>query len=239
MFSQFEKVQSKSRKVNDKNVIGQKITLDCKFNRKRKMDGNYVLDVSIEYQIHPKKDMQYQKTQDHLTFVFFIYREILVVLGRDDAKQEAVNTVQKVLYPDVEDMRMFRPVTFSVESLVEIIKVMREDDPNSWCSDYGGVHDASKYQGKKTKSNFSLGEGRCVLDDSEAMEAIECSTSICPRYKFYKCPKLNDYSYDKPKTMLFNGKNGSVTIFKDQEFKDWYRFILDFLLDNLVFSTQR
>lgn len=239
MLSRFEKVGSKSRSVNDKNILGQKITLGCKFSRKRKMDGNYILNVSIEYQIHPKKGMPYQTARDLLTFVFFINQGTLVVLGRDDAMQDAVNTVQEVAYPNVEDMRMFRPVALDVESLVKTITVMKSDDPNSWCSDYGGVHDAVKYQNRKTKSNFSLGEGKCVLDDPEAIEAIKCSTTISPRYKFYVCPKLNEHSYNKPKTMLFNGKNGSITIFTPQEFEDWYRFILYFLLESLVFSTQR
>ena len=50
---------------------------------------------------------------------------------------------------------------------MEAIKQMRNDDPDSWCDEYGGKHDGIKYQGRKTKSNFSLGEGKCVLDDHE------------------------------------------------------------------------
>lgn len=236
---QFAKIKNKPRKVKDKNVDSQKITLGCKFNKKEVIDGNYILGVSIEHQVHPKKDTKYQKIRDYFIFIFFTNDDFLAVLGRPDVRRDAVNVVMEMLYPQVEDMQMFSPVSFDVNSVVKTINVMKKDDSRSWCSDYGGMHDAVKYQNKKTKSNFSLGEGECVLDDPEAKEAIRHSTTIGPKYKFHACPKLNERTYNRARTMQFSGKNGTVTIFTPQEFKAWYRFILDFLLDSLVFVPPR
>lgn len=228
-------VQNRPRAVPDKNSAGKRITLKCEFRQKKVKDGNYVLGVRIEYQIRPRTDMEYQKAQNYFIFVFFPRHDLLAVLGSDDAMRDAVNVVQEALYPDVDDRAMFRPATLEVDSVVETIKEMKKDDPYSWCSDYGGIHDGPKYQDKKTKSNFSLEEGKCVLEDPEALDAIAHSSAIAPKYKFYTCPKLSPNPYTRPKSMQFNGKRGTVTIFIPHEFEHWYGFIWDFLLDSLVF----
>ena len=230
-------IKDKPRTVNDKNFITKKITLECSFDQKEEKNGNYLLGINVEYQLSPKKGVPYQTTRDLFAFMFFPNNNILVVLGRDAAINEAINEVSKILYPDVENLKVFGSVTFSVDSMVEAIKQMRNDDPDSWCDEYGGKHDGIKYQGRKTKSNFSLGEGNCVLDDREAQEAIASSTSISPKYKFYKCPKLHKISYDKPKTMSFNGRNGVVSISIHQEFENWYKFIAEFLMSTLEFDS--
>lgn len=231
-----ENTRNQQRVVDDKNVIGDRITLNCRFGRGAERDDNYILEVNIEYQIRAKRDLPYQVVHDRLKFIFFTHEDTLVVLGSDRAMTAAINVVQEVLYPDPEvvDMRLFTPVTFSVDSVVDTIRAMRDDDPQSWCSGYGGIHGAIRHQNRKTKSDFSLEEGVCVLDDQEAIEAIEHSTAICPRYKFFRCPRLNQNTYGRPKSMLFNGQKGAVTIYMEPEFEDWYGFIRNFLLTSLV-----
>ena len=224
------------RTVNNKNFITQKIDLKCDFEHKKETDGNYLLGISLEYQIRIRQGMEYQKARDLFAFIFFPKDNILVVLGRDTARSVAVTEVSKILYPDVEDLRMLSPITFSVGSMVAAITQMRDDDPSSWCDEYRGRHDGQKYQGKKTKSNFSLGEGLCIFDDSEAKDAIDKSTSISPKYKFFACPKLNQLVYDTPKTISFNGQNGVVSVSIYQEFENWYKFISEFLIKILKFE---
>ena len=233
----FRGIKNKPRKIRDKNYITKHITLECSFDNKKEKDGNYLLGIDIEYQISAKKGIPYQKTRDFYTFMFFPKNNLLVVVGRDTAICDAINEVSKILYPNVDNMKVFSSVMFGVKSMVTAIKNMRDDDPNSWCDEYGARHDALKYQGKKTKSNFSLGEGYCVLDDSEAKEAIAASTSISPKYKFVRCPKLNQVTYDAPKTMSFNGREGVISISVNQSFDHWYKFISDFLLKTLEFNS--
>ena len=234
--NKFKNVKDRQRKVQDKNHITKKITLGCSFDNKKERDGNYLLGVHVEYQIHPKKGMSYQKTSDLFGFIFFLSHNLLVVLGRDEAIGDAVKEVSKILYPD-EDLRVLSPITFTVDSLVKTITEMRKDDPESWCDEYRARHDGVKYQDRKTKSNFSLGPGQCVLDDLEAQGAIDASTSISPKYKFYICPKLNPISYDRPKTISFNGRDGVISISIEQKPENWYRFISDFLLKTLMLNS--
>ena len=82
--NKFKNVKDRQRKVQDKNHITKKITLGCSFDNKKERDGNYLLGVHVEYQIHPKKGMSYQKTSDLFGFIFFLSHNLLVVLGRDD-----------------------------------------------------------------------------------------------------------------------------------------------------------
>ena len=234
--NRFKNIKNSARTVNNKNFINKKINLKCAFEHNKEKEETYILGISIEYQTRIRQGMKYQTARDFFAFIFFPKDDILVVLGRDDAIPIVVTEVSKILYPNVEDLRMLSPITFSVNSMVTAIRQMRKDDPKSWCDEYRGRHDGQKYQGKKTKSNFSLGEGHCVLDDSEAADAVDRSTSISPKYKFYECPKLNPLVYDTPKTISFNGKEGVVNISIYQEFENWHKFISKFLIKILEFE---
>lgn len=231
--SKFENLKSVPRKTLDKNSIIKKITLDCSFEHKKARDENYLVGIDFQFQISPRRGVPYQKTRDLYGLIFLPKYELLVILGRDTAVGEMTSFIAKILYPDSKHLLVFSHVEFEPDSLVETIKKLRSDDDDSWCDEYRGKHGAIKYQGKKTKSNFSLGEGNCVLDDSEAIDAISKSTSINPTYKFYKCPKLTPKTYDSPKTVLFNGENGTVSVSIAQDFDNWYKFITDFLVNEL------
>lgn len=231
--SKFSNLTSVPRKTEDKNSMIRKITLDCSFEHKKKKDDNYFVGLDFQFQISPRRGVPFQKTRDLYGLIFLPQHNLLVVLGRDTAISELISFIATILYPETKRHLVFRHVQFTSDSLVETIKKLRLDDPKSWCDEYRGKHGAVKYQGKKTKSNFSLGEGNCVLDDTEAIGAISASTSINPTFKFYKCPKLNPLAYDSPKTMLFNGENGSVSVTVSQEFDNWYKFISEFLVKEL------
>lgn len=225
--------KSISRKTEDKNSLIRKIELDCTIEHKRVKDENYFVGLDFQYQISPRRGVPYQKTRDLYGLIFLPKYELLVVLGRGDAVGEILSLIGDVLYPEIKGHIVFNHLKFDTESLVNTVKKLRKDDSNSWCEEYRGRHDGVKYQGKKTKSNFSLGEGNCVLDDAEAIDAIDHSTSISPVLKFYKCPKLNSTTYDLPKTILFNGKDGIVSVSVPQDFDDWYKFISEFLVKEL------
>ena len=229
-------VTKKPRRVPDKNALTKKITLDCSFDHKNIINGHYILGMEIEYQITLRKGVPYQKTRDVFAFLFFAKQKILVVLGRDEAIVEAVKEVSNVLYGDTKNIKPFRPVKFTKDSLVGIINKLKQDDDGSWCDEYNAHHTAIKYQGKKTKTNFSLGEGNCVLEDEEAQQEIDNATSISPKYRFTKCPQLNGESYPQPKTLTFNGRNGVVSLSIRQDFENWYRFVSNFLLQHLELS---
>lgn len=231
--AKFSDLKSVPRKTLDKNSIIKKITLDCSIEHNKKKDDNYLIGLDFQYQISPRRGIPFQKTRDLYGLIFLPKHKLLVVLGRGDAVSEIIPFIAKILYPESKAHLVFRHVQFTSDSLVETIKKLRADDKKSWCDEYRGKHGAIKYQGKKTKSNFSLGEGNCVLDDDEAIGAIEESTSINPTFKFYKCPKLNHIAYDSPKTMLFNGERGSISITVSQEFDYWYNFISEFLVKKL------
>jgi hypothetical protein len=232
--AKFSKLKSLPRKTEDKNSIIRKITLDCSFEHKKEKDENYLVGIDFQFQISPRRGVPYQKTRDLYGLIFLPKNNLLVILGRDDAVGEIITFIAEILYPESKRHLVFRHVQFTPESLVNTIKKLRDDDDESWCDEYRGKHGATKYQGKKTKSNFSLGEGSCILDDSEAIDAISQSTSINPTYKFYKCPKLNTKTYDSPKTLLFNGGNGSVSVTVSQDFDNWYKFISEFLVKELT-----
>lgn len=222
-----------TRKVDDKNSTIRKIELDCTIEHKRVKDDNYIVGLDFQFQISPRRGVPFQKTRDLYGLIFFPKHELLVILGRDTAVGEIISFIGEKLYPDIKGHLLFNHLKFESDSLVKIIKKLRNDDDRSWCDEYRGKHAGVKYQGKKTKSNFSLGEGNCVLDDSEAVDAINNSTSINPTYKFYKCPKLTRKTYDSPKTILFNGEGGTVSVSVAQDFDNWYRFISEFLLNEL------
>lgn len=234
--TRFKKLQSGKRKTNDKNSTIRKIELDCDVEHKRAKDENYIIGMDFEFQISARRGVPWQKTRDLYGLIFLPKYDILVVLGRDDAVSELLSFIGKTLYPDAGSHVVFRHLQFVPDSLVDTIRKLRKDDPQSWCDEYRGKHDAIKYQGKKTKSNFSLGEGECVLDDAEAIDAIDNSSSINPVFKFYKCSKLTPKRYDKPKYILFNGGNGSVSVSVGQDFDNWYKFITEFLVKELQYG---
>jgi len=180
-----------------------------------------------------EKEIPFQKTRDLYGLIFLPKYDLLVVLGRDTAVSELLSFIGNALYPDAGTHVIFKHLQFVPDSLVATIKKLRKDDPKSWCDEYRGKHSAVKYQNKKTKSNFSLGEGKCVLDDSEAIDAINKSSSINPVFKFYKCPKFISKTFDTPKYLLFNGGNGSVGVSVGQDFDNWYKFISEFLVKEL------
>lgn len=225
--------KSTTRKIEDKNSEIRKIELDSAIEHKKAKDENYLVGLDFQYQISPRHGVPYQKTRDFYGLIFLPKYQLLVILGRDDAISEVITFVAGVLYPDVKEHIVFNHIRFETDSLVNTIKKLRKDDEDSWCNDYNGKHGAIKYQGRKTKSNFSLGEGSCILDDKEAIDAIEHSTSISPTFKFYKCPKLTSKTYDSPKTISFNGENGSVSISVAQDFDNWYKFISEFLVKEI------
>ena len=233
------KIKDKTRETKDKNHITRNITLECSFENRVEKDGNYFVGLNLEYQISPKKGVPYQKTRDFYAVIFFPKKNVLVVLGRDTAISEMLKLFSDILYPDTDlkYYRVFGSVVFGINSMIKAIKEMRKDDPSSWCDEYNGKHGAKKYQGKKTKSNFSLGEGNCVLDNKEAQGAIAAATSISPKFKFYKCPKLTHTVYEQPKTISFNGCNGVVSSSIPQDFDNWYRFISEFLIDRLEINS--
>ena len=220
----FKSVKERTRKENDKNHITKKIDLKCTFEHKYEKNGTYHLGISIEYQIRANMAVPYQITSDLLAFIFFPKNNLLVVLGKNYVINKAIHEVSKILYPG-EELRMFSPISFSVAYLINTIMQLRQDDPRSWCDEYRGRHDHIKYQNKKRKSNFSLEEGNCVLDDAEAKDAISKSSSISPKYKYYQCKKLSETSHDKPKTISFNGRDGIISLSIHHEFEEWYRFI--------------
>lgn len=231
--TKFSKLKSVPRKTEDKNSMIRKITLDCTIEHNKKKDDNYLVGLDFQFQISPRRGVPFQKTRDLYGLIFLPKYKLLVVLGRDTAVGEIIPFIAKILYQDSKAQLVFRHVQFTSDSLVKTIKKLRLDDTDSWCDEYRGKHGTIKYQGKKTKSNFSLGEGNCILDDTEAIGAISASSSISPTLKFYKCPKLTTKKYDSPKTMLFNGENGSVSVTVEQDFDNWYNFISEFLVDNL------
>jgi hypothetical protein len=228
-----KKLKDHKRKVVNKNNLIKKIELVCTFENKTEKSGNYFLGLDLEYQISPRKGVRYQTTRDLFAIIFFPKKNILTILGRDDAITEIIPIISEILYKDADKLNVFKHVKFDIDSVIDIIKLLRKDDDDSWCNEYRGNHDVVKYEGKKTKSNFSLGEGNCVLDDSEAIQAINQSSSISPTFKFYRCPKLNSEAYDTPKTITFNTKKGTIGISMSQEFENWYNFISNFILKNL------
>jgi len=231
--SRFANLKSQKREIPDKNSTVRKIELDCDIEHKKVKDENYLVGIDFEFQISARKGVPWQKTRDLYGLIFLPNYNLLIVLGRDTAVSELITFIGNTLYPDAKRETVFKHLQFTPDSLVQTIKKLRKDDVKSWCDEYRGKHDAVKYQGRKTKSNFSLGEGECVLDDSEAIEAIDNSSSINPVFKFYKCPKLTSKNYDTPKYILFNGGNGSVSASVGQDFDNWYRFISEFLVSEL------
>lgn len=231
--AKFKGIKDHYRNPTDKNNLMKKIKLTCSFEHKEEKDGNYLIGLDLEYQISPRKGVPFQKTRDLYALIFFPKSNLLVVLGRDSAISEIIPMISKILYPDAKKINVFKHVNFDTDSIVNAIRILRNDDENSWCHDYRGKHSGTKYQGKKTTSDFSLGEGNCVLDDAEAIDAISVSTSINPTYKFYRCPKLNSKSYDSPKTISFNGEYGRISISTSPNFEIWYVFISKFLINEL------
>ncbi len=229
----FKKIKEHKRKEINKNNLIKKIELGCTFENKDKKSGNYLLGLDLEYQISPRKGVKYQNTRELFAIIFFPKQNLLTILGRDDATTEIISIVSKILYNDADKLNVFKHIKFDIDSVINTIKILRKDDDNSWCNEYRGNHDVNKYQGKKTKSNFSLGEGNCVLDDPEAIKAINESSSISPTFKFFRCPKLNSKTYDTPKTITFNTKKGTIGISASQEFEYWYEFISNFIIKNI------
>ena len=229
----FKKIKEHNRKVTNKNNLIKKIELGCTFENKSEKSGNYLLGLDLQYQIRPRKGVRYQTTRDLFALIFFPKQNLLTILGRDDAITEIISIISKILYKDADKLNVFKHIKFDIDSVVDTIKLLRNDDSDSWCNEYRGKHGVLKYEGKKTKSNFSLGEGNCVLDDPEARRAIKESSSISPTYKFYRCPKLNSKTYDTPKTMTFNTEKGTIGISASPEFENWYKFIYNFILKNL------
>lgn len=231
----FRNVDSKSRRVIDKNTINIEITLDCSFNQKRENADNYQLGASIEYQFHPRKNTPWLNTREFVAFMFFPRNKLLVVLGRDEALTEAIKVVSNILYDNTDTIKPFNSVMFEKQSLVDTIGIMKNNDSTgaSWCDEHNAIHRAEKYEGRKTKTNFSLGPNNCVLEDEEALAEIENATSISPKYRFKKCSELNAISYDRPKTISFNGEQGVISISISQGFENWDRFISKFILKNV------
>ena len=161
---------------------------------------------------------------------------MLVVLGRDETLTEVVRVVSDVLYDNTDRVKMFRSVMFEKQSLIDTINKMKQNDPTgeSWCVEHNAIHDGGKFKGEKTMTNFSLGPYNCVLDHPDAQDEMANATSISPKYRFKSCPELNTLTYSKPKTMLFNGKEGVISISVTQEFENWYRFVSEFIIKNIT-----
>lgn len=228
-------VKNRQRKVPSKGAPERKITLDCDFTHKAH-DDYYVLGVDLEYQITARKGMPYQRTRDFFAFLFFEKEKVLVVLGRDKAIPEVIKVVSDILYGDVQDLKPFISVGFGKDSLVRIIGMLKEDDSDSWCDEHNAIHGALRFDDRKTKTNFSLGEGNCVLEDDEANREIANATSINPKYRFYKLPKMNIMLSPKPQTLKFNGTDGVISISRFQDFENWEMLIAKFLLKHLELS---
>ena len=235
MANRFGGNEHQTRMVPDQNNDIDEIVLGYDFYNQYEDNGNYICEVNLEYQIRLRRGAQYQTTRDPFTFIFFIEHRILVVLGRNAVLGNAVDFLAQILHPDIQALDIFSPIQFGVDSLTETIRTLRDDDPGSWCDSYNARHEGERYQGRKTKTNYSLGPGECVLRDPEAIEAINMATSISPTYKFFTCTRLNNIPYTRPKSMKFNTLRGTVYIPTQQEFESWYRFIADFLLNTLEF----
>lgn len=229
-------VTDRKRQVPDKNALTKKIVLSCSFSNQKMHDDYYVSGMELQYQITARKGVPYQKTWDFFAFLFFVKKNVLVVLGRDTAITDAIKEVSKVLYGDTQDIRPFSSVRFEKDSLVRIITKLKKNDSDSWCDEHNALHGAMRYQGRKTKTNFSLGDGNCVLDDNEAKQEIANATTINPKYRFYRCPKLNGVAYDQPQTLRFNGEKGTIGIGRNLDFEHWEKFIAKFLLQHLEWS---
>ncbi len=197
--AKFSKLKSVPRKTPDKNSMIRKITLNCSFEHNKMKDDNYIIGLDFQYQISPRRGIPFQKTRDLYGLIFLPKYKLLVVLGRGDAVGEIIPFIAKILYPESKAHLVFKHVQFTSDSLVETIKKLRTDDIKSWCDEYRGKHGATKYQGKKTKSNFSLGEGNCVLDDDESIGAIEESTRSVAQLIQFDHHHLNVFLQQDPK----------------------------------------
>ena len=230
---QFSKLIKEKRFVSDKNFITKKISLICDFENKKPKDDNYCVGVDFEFQIRARNNVPWQKTRDLYGIIFIPKYNLMVVSGRDQGVPEFLSFFRDKLYIDAKNEIVFKRIQFTIDSVIEIINKLKKDDKESWCDEYRGKHESIKYQDKKTKSNFSLGEGNCVLDDEEAKDAIEVSSSISPVFKYYKCPKLNGDVFDTPKSITFNSQKGSISFSISQDFDNIYKFIINFFVDKV------
>lgn len=225
----FRGVTSKPRVTRDKNGKGAMIRLPCKYEKVER-DGNYIVNINITHQMRARPDMEYEQVTDSLALVFALKKQFLAVMGRH-AIGDALDEVSKILHPSMQD-EVFHHVRFAPDAVIEAIKKLRADDGRSWCHRFGSKFEARMYKGK-TELDFSKGEGVCILDDREAVDAISNATNLAPEFRFYKCPKLSTVEYDQPKSMRFNTKKGVVSISVRQEFDDLYQFTTAFLIKSL------
>lgn len=219
----------KVRRVGDKNRPDSWIELPCSLERAEK-DGNYTADIGTVHQLRARSDMEYQEVTGNLALVFILGKKILAAMGRDGIGK-AVSEVSKALYPGVDE-DVFLPVQFDRDSVMDAIRRLRRPNTGSWRHSLAGRLAAKAHNGKRSLG-FSKDEGVCILDDSEAMDAISNATSVSPRYKFYKCKELGGAAYDGPKPILFNAGSGTVSVSVRQESDNMYMFMTGFLAKSL------
>ena len=222
-----------TRVTKDRNDPTQNIELEFHIFRDAHDTKNYELSCIIEFQERLNREVPYITVRDRLAFLFLSDRGILVVLGRERHANRAIVEMTQILFPDnVENLMVFHRTPLSKDAIIDIILRMREDDRRSWCSAYNAEHDNQMWNQEKTRTDFSLVEGRCVLDHPEAQAEIENATNISPHYKFYQCLQLTQDVYEAPKTMRFLGSKGVVSTSIPFGFECWYGFIVNFLLPN-------
>ena len=222
------------RVAKDLNDPTQKIDLEFHVVQEKRDGANYLLGCTIQSQERLNRDVPYTVIRDRLAFLFLPELKILVVLGRERHINCAIKEMTRLLFPDnKEDLVVFSRTPLSKNAVLDVIMKMREDDPRSWCNAFNAEHgDGRMWNREKTRTDFSLAEGRCVLDHPEAQAEIANAVNISPRYKFYECRHLTPDTYMTHKTMRLSGPNGVVSTSVPFEFERWYGFVVNFLLPN-------
>ena len=234
--NKMSKIEKLPWKEPDKNKPGKEIEMSLDVEHKERRNGNYLVGVSTKYQYSYGRGLGHTVIYDLASLIFFPKNRLLVVLGRDDSVSGPVREISNTLYKNRNGIKTFSNVQFGTDSLVKTIRILREDDRRSWCQDHNSMHRRELYKGKMTKFNFALAEGNCVLDDPEAQDAIQHATHINPTFKYYNCPKLKSITYDKPKTIRFNGSDGVVSTSIGHDFNAWYGFV-EFLIKSLAIES--
>lgn len=216
--------------INDLKGSIQKIEFALSIPEDNRDNTNYVLSCIVEAQEHLNKDTQYITVRNHLV-LFLLEQNVFVVLGKERYVNRTIKEATKLMFPDnTENLVLFNSTPLNKDAIMAIIKNMRKDDQRSWCSAFNAKHDDRMWNDEKTRTDFSLAEGKCVLDHAEAQAEIKNANNIGPHYKFYYCPQLTTDTYNAPKTMRFSGTKGVVSTSIPFEFECWYAFIVNFLL---------
>lgn len=211
-------------KEPDKNKPDAEIDMSLEVKNIQSSNGNCRVVINTTYQYRYGRGLGYTVTSDLISLIFLTKNKLLVVLGRDDSVSGAVREVSNIRYPNRKGMKTFSSIQFDKDLLVKTIRILRKDDSSSWCQDYNAVYGARLYKEKMTKSNFALVDGKCVLDDRDAIDAIKHATHISPVYKYYTCPKLEEITHNKPKAVRFNGFDGVVSTSTAHDLDSWHGF---------------